>query len=328
VLYNITSETSPGENIITRGIFTQIKYKPFKSLILVGGVRFEQMPEYELRRVDATDSLGVPPLIKIGKYSKEKIDIIPRFAAIYNLSDKHVFKFLYGKAINRPSFWHLHSLLVFGTPALEPEEIQTFELNYLSVFSPVFSINASVFYNILNNLIVRDHGLDADGNYYDTEKNSGKKNTIGGELTLQIRPNDSFNIELSGTYQKTEDERQKIEPGYSPKLLAYFKAYYQVTRNIIFSVTGNYVDKMKAFWETYPDGTGQRISEEPFDGYFSLGCNIRIRDIITKGLFVNIRISNLINNEIRYPTFNNNRLFTKGTLGLGRSIVGTIGIKF
>jgi len=47
-----------------------------------------------------------------------------------------------------------------------------------------------------------------------------------------------------------------------------------------------------------------------------------------KGLFIDVRVSNLLNEEIRYPVFSNNSWATLGTVGEDRTFLVTVGMKF
>lgn len=86
--------------------------------------------------------------------------------------------------------------------------------------------------------------------------------TNGVELSVLFSPLNNFRLELSGTYQKTEDKRNgfgDIDVAYSPNLLGYAKASYAFDTgkigNGIFSLTANYVDKMEPYWDNTPQKT-------------------------------------------------------------------------
>ncbi|NIM14255.1 MAG: TonB-dependent receptor [Candidatus Aminicenantes bacterium] len=321
------------DDIVTRAVFTQITYSPIDSLRLVAGVRLEQTPKYEL---ESTRTIGTEPTVKVsGIYDEEKIEIIPRLAAIFYLNDDNIFKFLFGKAINRPSFFqNTHNSLDPNRDNLEPESIQTLELNYISNLSSVFTLNASVFRNTLNKLITRIVEFDEQTNEYESWSfNAGKMVTNGIELTLNAEPVLNFRMEFSGTYQRTEDKRdgyKDIEVAYSPKFLGYVKASYRWDTFTV-ALTGNYVGAMETFWDEAkenPDSSfGGRIGEK-VDGYLLLGANVRIEDLFVDGLYLNIRCSNLLNEEIRYPTYTNNPWADRGTIGIGRTFLVSLGYKF
>ncbi|HLP47526.1 MAG TPA: TonB-dependent receptor [Candidatus Kapabacteria bacterium] len=320
------------DNIVTQSLFAQVTYSPIDRFRLTAGVRLEQTPQYKL---ESTHTIHAePPVYKSGIYSRDKIEFIPRLAAIYYLNDQNIFKFLFGKAINRPSFFQNAQ----NTPDperddLKPENIQTFELNYTSSFSAAFTINASIFHNTLENLITRIVELTPDGNYKSYSDNAGKMVTRGIELTLKAEPIDYLRMELSVTYQKTKDKREgykDIAVAYSPNLLGYVKAYYH-TGNFTAAITGNYVDGIETYWDETKvspgNPTGARIGTKTH-GYFTFGANLRIEDLLINGLYVNVRCSNLMNEEIRYPTTTLNTFLDRGTLGSGRTFLVSLGYKF
>ncbi len=335
-----------GDNIETQAIFMQATFKPSQKLSLVGGVRLEQMPAYSmaglLRNEDASYSL------KTDTFEQEKIEIIPRFAAIYKMNSKNIIKLLYGKAINRSSFLqNQRNILVSHRGALKPERIQTLELNVMSSFSPAITLNAGLFRNILENLVTRVVEFDSQEQYTTWSDNAGKMVTNGLELTLQCKLSPALSLEISGLYQKTDNKQLTAEnktldqsnktnednesvAAYSPRLLGYFKASYE-GHKFIAALTGTYVGNMLPYWDkTIGNGSesaGARIGQR-VPGYFNLGLNLRLEDIVTHGVFVNLRIANLLDAEIRYPTFTNNPWADLGTLGRGLNFLLSAGIKF
>lgn len=326
-----------GDNIETRAIYTQVNYTPFESLRLVAGIRLEQTPKYGLQSIRYYGTN--PPNEVTRPYDRKKIDFIPRFAAIYYLNKKNIFKFLFGKAINRPSFFqNSYNSLDDTLDDLKPESIQTLELNYLGTISSQLALNLSLFQNTLENLITRDFlFVEETGFWRSWSANAGKMVTNGIELTMTTEPFDQFRMELSGTYQETKDKRPKydaagVEVAYSPKFLGYLKASYR-SEYFSLALTGNYVGSMETFWdETIGDPDilplpGARIGEK-VDSYFVLGANLRIEDVFLEGLYLNLKCSNLLDEEIRYPTFTNNPWANRGTIGLGRSFLLSLGFKF
>lgn len=319
-------------NIVTRALFAQVTYSLIDKLKLTAGIRLEQTPKYKLASIHTIDA-GTPVYLS-GMFDKDNIELIPRLAAIYYLNDQNIFKFLFGKAINRPSFFqNSQNILDPERDNLEPENIQTFELNYISLLSTAFTINASIFYNTLENLITRIVELSPEGNYKSYSGNAGKMVTQGIEITLNAEPIDYLRIELSATYQKTKDKRgvyKNIAVAYSPNLLGYVKAYYHMGK-FTASITGNYVDGMETFWDetkislNHPNGT--RIGLKTH-GYFMLSANLRLEDILINGLYINIRCANIKNEQIRYPTTTLNTFLDRGTLGCGRTFMLSLGYKF
>lgn len=320
------------DNIVTQSLFAQVTYSPIDSLRLTAGLRLEQTPKYKLESIHTIGK--EQPIHLSGIYNQDKIDFIPRLAVIYYLNTQNIFKFLFGKAINRPSFFqNTQNTLDPLRDDLIPENIQTFELNYISSFSTAFTLNVSIFHNSLENLITRIVELTPDANYVSYSGNAGKMITQGIEITLKAEPADYLRMELSVTYQKTKDEREgcnDVGVPYSPNLLGYFKTYYH-TGNFTAAVTGNYVDGMETYWDetrkSPENPCGNRIGKKT-KGYFILGTNLRFENLLINGLYLNIRCSNLLDEEIRYPTTTLNAFLDRGTLGSRRTFLVSLGYKF
>ena len=330
------------DDIVTRAIFTQIDFIPTKRIKFVAGIRFEQSPPYKLQKIQSigTSTIITPP----AKFDKSEIEIIPRLAAIYYFNKNNVLKFLYGQAINRPSFpQNYQNTLLASRPDLDPESIQTYELNYIATFSSRFSINTSIFRNSLEKLITRVVKFHENKEYESYSANAGKMITNGIELTINAEPIEYLRMELSATYQNTKDnqpeadnsdspdiEKRGNDAAYSPKFLGYIKANYLAVGFKI-AITGTYVGAMESYWDpTFKNekGTlGGHIGDR-VNGYFLLGANLRFDDLFKNGLFLNIRCANLLNTEIRYPTFTNNDYLTRGTIGMGRMFTVSVGYKF
>lgn len=330
-LYNFDLGAGDGAKMINQALFFQANYKLSDKFKIVAGARFEQVPDYDLFiTLGNTDTTGLDPafgtyeLLK-STYSQNQIEFIPRLALIYSPNENHVLKFLYGKAINRPSLFQNQDLFE-GRPTLEPEYIQTLELNYIGNLSSKFSLNFSLFRNMLDNLIYRTVFFEG-GAYADYHANVGEMTTNGAELTLTAKPGKGFFLELSGMYQDTKDKRpgfEDIEVAFSPKFLGYLKASYFFNKNISLAVTGNYVGEMESYW----DNVYEVRSGDKAPSYFLLGANLRIRDLFGKGVYLNIRGSNLLDEEVRYGASPYSWYAYKGTMGRGLTFQATIGMEF
>ncbi|MDM8523887.1 TonB-dependent receptor [Desulfococcaceae bacterium HSG8] len=340
-LYSFSWKLDNGDNINTRAIFTQINYDLLDNLKIVAGLRGEQVEKYSVAWSQGPAEDMEYTEIK-GTYDKDDIEVIPRFATICTLNDSNIFKLLYGKAINAPSLFQNSQQVQSGSENLEPEYIETLELNYIASFSPKVTTNLSIFRNTLDNLITRVHYFDDQGTYHSFSSNAGEMVTNGMEFSVLFSSLHNFRMELSGTYQKTEDKRKglgDIDVAYSPKLLGYAKASYAFdmgkTGNGIFSLTANYIDEMEPYWDNTPRDTDDPDSPakgrvgRKVDSYFLLGCNMRINNLFGRqGLYLNIRGSNLLDEDILYPAGTNNAWADKGSIGPGRSFLASIGWKF
>ncbi|MFC1853619.1 TonB-dependent receptor [candidate division CSSED10-310 bacterium] len=326
------------DDIMINAFFTQLNYKPLDALKVVAGVRLEQMPAYSLYKIDPDPNDETKFIKSKGVYDEDEIEVIPRLALIYSVTENNIIKFFYGKANNRPSFYQNSKNSLDPTiEDLEPEYIDTLELNYIALLFSKVTLNASVFRNTLDNLITRVSEFDFEqGEYKSWSSNAGKMITNGAELTLHVRPVDNLNIELSVTYEKTEDEiNEDIAVPYSPQVLGYFKVSYSYDSKFNLSMTGRYVDEMETYWDITPQDASDPDSAEKgrigerVDSYFTMDANLRYNNLLMDGLYVNLRASNLLDQEIRYPTTTfNNRWADKGTIGQDRTFMLSLGFKF
>ena len=72
---------------------------------------------------------------------------------------------------------------------------------------------------------------------------------------------------------------------------------------------------------------GGRVGQE-VDSYYLLGANLRVDDLLGTGCYFNLRGSNILDEEYRYPTYVNNTWADRGTLGEPLMILATLGLKF
>jgi len=318
-------ELMPGESLVNWGAFAQLNYQYSKKWKWVGGIRLQQTFDYEV----LSERPNMPQQIR--SIDSTSIRMIPRFAAIYTPNPSHIFKLLYGHAENNPSFLQLF-LFNDSDKELEPEEIQTLELDYLTYLSPRYLLSINLFKNKLQGLLTRKLEIMPGNTLRASINNAGQWKTQGAEVTLQAQPTEAWQLELGATYQTTQDlDNSDIAVAYSPHLLGQLKLAYQVNSKTQLSLTGYYVSEMESYFDpTKKNATGNlgaRIGEAG-GNYFILGANIHLQDWWIKGTFANLRISNLFDQAIRYPTTLENTWANKGLVGHGRTLMFNIGYQF
>jgi len=308
-----------GEQINEYAAFTQATYSPGDRLKFVAGVRLENRLGYIMQNEQIVNAIN-PTHFTYDTIKAKDMVVVPRFATIYSLNENNTIKLLFGQATKYSEAIHL-----------DPERMTTVEANYTFVNSKLL-LGVNAFYNMLNDVVVTRAEFDINTGVYTLHQgNFGELSTVGTELLVKAKPINNLLIDFSMTWQKTEDKINKdIEVAYSPTILAKTGISYNY-KKIIFSVSGIYVDEMETLWnEAVNPATGElegaRIGDKS-DSYFLLGANIRINDIY-KGIFINIRGSNLLDEKFRYPVTSQNTLLSKGTFGQERMIFGTIGWKF
>ncbi len=331
-LQKATQRLNSGEAFVNRALFSQLNYSPSEKWKWVAGLRLEQTLGYgafaEYGRNPAQYRQLTP------YYEQQDLAVIPRLAMIYTPNDRHIFKWMYGKAINVPSFGQNTSTrLTTELPPLEAEEIETTEFNYLTYLSPRYMLNTNFFRNHLKKLLERTTMVTPAGQYLNFLGNGGEYDTYGLELNLQAHPSDDSHLELGFTYQKTRDSlRPELTAAYSPALLGQFKWSYQWNPHLSFGITTYFVSAMEVFFDptlVNSDGSfGRRIRGTPSDHYWVTGVNMRVSDWLTKGTVINLHINNVFDEEIVYPTYTRNSWADRGTVGQERAFMLTVGYEF
>jgi hypothetical protein len=301
------------------GTFTQINYKPINNLKLVGGLRLEIIPAYSVEFFinGASADSNFPPDKYMVDVEASDLIVNPRLAAVYTLKNDHIFKLMFGEATQVQAL------------GFDPKKQRTFEFDYLftkKIFSAGLNVFRNYFWNVINSEYLYDYET---GTYSEVFTNSGNLINTGAEFNFILQPLTNIKLEIGGMYQKTIDKNNKnLTVAYSPDLLGQAKVLYQF-RKFSLSIIAYYVDEMESLWIKENPNTGEeghRLGDKA-DSYFTLGANLRV-DNIYKGLFANIRISNLLDTKIRYPTVQTTSTLVKGTYGTGQMIYGTIGWKF
>ncbi len=335
-LTNNYAQLSEDNDVTTQAVYAQFTYHPLEKFSLIGGFRLEQQLRYKL---EVSSGNATPNFLKTeDTYNKEDPEIVPRLAALYSFNSRNILKFLYGKAIKHASFGNnTEQLFNLLTDDLSNEYITTTEINYISQLSSTITGSVSVFHNLLDDLIVRvvkssTNAEDPNNRFSSFRDNKGKLITNGIEFSLNVKPMFGMGAEISGTLQETEDKKNsELEVAYSPKRLGYFKAFYLMNDDWTVSLTGTYVDEMEPAWDetvTNSDSSfGNRIGKK-IDGYSVFGANARLENLFSKGTYLNLRVSNLGDTEIRYPTYTANSWATEGYIGPGREVLLTIGKQF
>ena len=339
----------PGDKIIRYAVFTEVDMQLTNNLRITGGVRLEKQSEYNIFKSYRLD-MDTLEVHNESTVPESNLNFIPRLAVIYSINKNNIFKIMYGKAIKQPAIMTNLAILNYNTilnenkPFLEEEIIETLELNYISSISSKYFINASVFRNEMRNLVQHSVALIPNTNaYLAYADNAGEYITYGIEFSTITNPIENLNVTLSATYQETKDQnRTDLDVSFSPNLLGYFKVLYDFrfrktddNKSILtVGMTGNYVDRMLSYWDTRLEDAADpgsneigRIGEET-QAYFVLNGNARLNNLLLSGLWIDLKIYNLLNTKIYSPTYTYNAWADKGMLGRARHIMISIGYKF
>lgn len=311
---------------MVNAIFLQGTYNVTNKLSVVFGGRLEQLTPFDIKRVNDLDTTVI---VRNYTYDYSNINFMPQLAVIYKANKNNTIKLLYGNAIKQPSMASIQPYTLHTDwQTLEPSKINTYELNYLSNLSKHITSNVSLFYNDIKNLINRRDVTNPDGTISIQSSNSGEMNSLGIEFGLQVKPTNTLSIELSGTYQKSTDKTtgmENIELGYSPKLLGYSNISYRMHKRLSLALSYRYVDKMYSFYENTSDYMGRIGFNSP--AYSVLDFNIYTPSI-WKNVSLKLKVSNVLNTRIHYPTTLAGYNWDKGTVDSPRMYYFTIEYSF
>ncbi len=331
---NVSNTLYGDSDIKTNACFLQVEFSATEKLKIIGGLRLEQMMQYNMESSSGKPLVSNGRAILRGTYNLDEIHPIGRIGVIYSIDDKQTIKFLYGEALRHPSFGQLADQLLYTAdnssykvPLLEPAQINTFEINYNFSYKNILLTNFSIFYNNLHNIFTVIYSTNDQGNVVNYATNLGKMSTTGCEAVLKLRPLFNWDVELSASYQNTKEETPGFEDmtvPYSPDLLLYFKSSFILDEKYIISANAHFTGSMEP---DYSRKTKKRIGQKT-DAYFVLDANFRIEDFLLPDSYLNFKISNLFDSIIHLPVNSVNSFADKGLLNPGRSILVTLGYNF
>jgi len=140
------------------------------------------------------------------KYTLDRIDYFPSAYLTKELNKKQQIQLSYSRRINRPNGRSLNPFpnymdpqnVRMGNPALEPEYVDSYELNFQNRFKKSF-IAFETYYRRTNNLISRVNMLGDNNVLYRTYANLNYDNSIGAELSVNLKFNKWWSLNGSGT---------------------------------------------------------------------------------------------------------------------------------
>lgn len=139
------SDSYAAQNILISG-YAQLSVPITARLRLVSGIRIEDHTQQFTSATLTDDKIDT---------LKNNLSLLPSAYLAYNLTDKMLFRFAYGKTLNRPEFRELapfgfydfnYNLVKKGNPALKDAMIHNFDLRWEYYPSPNEIIMAGLFY--------------------------------------------------------------------------------------------------------------------------------------------------------------------------------------
>lgn len=302
------------DDIVSHDLFLQGDYAVTDNLTLVAGARLSFVDSYDCHRRRGLSAAGSSPRPDIELDSDHYFT--PSVGATYAFNDNHRLKLLYGEANQDNKNARFE----------EPEMIKSAELIYTYAQDDLL-VSLGGFFNKIENLARTLQRYDASsGRYLIVADDTGEVENYGIEFNLDWRPSSASRLELGATWQDARDPNEPdIDVAYSPHWVAHAKASYQ-PGNTTYGVYGTYVGSMKASWQWNPGSLGGARIGKDVDDYFLVGLNVR-HEFPGSGIFANLHVSNLFDEEFRYPA-NEVINLERGNFGPGREMLLTVGVAF
>jgi len=222
---------------------------------------------------------------------------------------------MYGVSKKRPSILEDVNIAARTLYGLKFAEMQTLELIFSREFKRNQKVEFSVFYNELENLVLRQVNVSSTGQVSTGAANAGKMNTYGASLCLKLNIVKNLDLNYNLTYQKSKNKTTGYpsDVSYSPDVLSYLAFIYS-KKKMDLCLYVNYVSQMKSGWNLNADPTKSDWYGNNVPSYTKLNFNVRVNKI-WKELYASFNVTNILNQKIHYPTTQNSTWTDKGMLG-------------
>ncbi len=246
------------------GVFAQGDFALVDELHLNGGVRYDQYEDFA-------------PF-----YS-------PRVALIYNPVEQSTFKAIYGTAFRAPSFEEQTALAGQINHNIQPESIESYELDYEQGLGQHLRSSLAVFYNQMDDLIIYQNG-----DYHNVNADSA-----GTELALEGNWANGVSSRASYTLESTENQSRGGSFPNSPEHLLKLNLSVPVLKDKLFaSLEFQYVSSRQTVYTT---STAATLPGVDAPGYPILNFTIFSKQIV-KNLEVSASVDNLLNQAYTDPS--------------------------
>lgn len=159
---------------------------------------------------------------RLDHYSSFGESANPRLALIYQPWTPTTFKALYGEAFRAPNAYELYYSYpgqAKANPALQPEEIRTYELVWEQALPGSLKFSAAGYYYEIDQLA--SQVIDPNDGLW-VYQNSDAATALGLELGLEARYKSGLTTRIGYAVQQAEDSTTNLELSNSPRHLAKF----------------------------------------------------------------------------------------------------------
>ncbi len=208
--YNQSYTRSPYE--ISAYIQDKMEYD---IMIINAGVRFDYFSSNTVLPADLRNPLNNPnfPDAFVKRNAESEYQISPRLGVSFPMSDKGAIHFSYGHFFQVPSFENLYNNYAYlidqtsslsssvGNPELKSQKTVKYELGLQQVIFPDVSVDLSLYYSDIRNLLGMQILTTYEGFTYARFINRDYGNVKGIIVTLDKRFADFFSAKIDYTYQ-------------------------------------------------------------------------------------------------------------------------------
>jgi outer membrane receptor protein involved in Fe transport len=253
-------------------------------MIINAGIRFDYFNSNTTIPVDIRNPLNNPNFN--GAYQTRKAEaewqVSPRFGVSFPISDQGAIHFSYGHFFQLPPFENLyanHNYIIdqtsglnnyVGNPELKAQKTVKYELGLQQVLFPNISLDASVYYSDIRNLLGIEVLSTYEGFLFGRYINRDYGNVRGLILTLEKRYSNFFSAKVDYTYQVARGNasdplqnfynNQSDPPVETTKKVVPLNWDQSSTLNVIATI-GDPVDWTLGLIFTY--GSGTPYTEDP-----------------------------------------------------------------
>lgn len=240
----------------------------------------------------------------------------PRASLVWAPSLTTTIKLLYGAAFRPPTFLEFRTnpgAIISGNPNLEPETIDTYEIEISRQITDGLIVSVSGFYFKTEDTIAVVNTLTVP-TFDNTDGFDGK----GVEATFSISPHSSLSLKGHYAFQKVTMRDTGMRHANAPAHSAFADLEFKPTDAFQANLIASYVgERTRAFADPRP----------PLDDYVRMDVILAWRPPQLQGLEASIAVRNIFDEDYADPT--TSFLLAPGDFPReGRSIVGTVSKSF
>jgi outer membrane receptor for ferrienterochelin and colicins len=212
----------------------------------------------------------------------------PRGALIWNPWKATTLKLLYGQAYRAPNTYEFSYVAPFFrvNPDLQPERVKSYELVLEQAVTSSVRLNASVFYNRIEDLISEQQDPKTGDLFF---QNGDLAETKGGSIELEAKLPYGIKGRVSYTLQRTIDVATGERFSNSPEHLAKLNVMFPLYREKVFSGI-----ELQYCSET------ENLKHQPTRGYVLANWTLFSREL-TKNLEASVSVYNLFDKKYAFP---------------------------